>query len=111
MCLLFDHLVTAAHGHLLMVLIAPCSHDMVFYVNLAAGKLVTCVGSEMCPYSQYLRNPLTQEMSFINKAPHFGFGGYTAVVNKLQNETYKQAVYSFFSFISQSKAVSVEFDL
>lgn len=49
----------------------------------------------MCPHAQPVASPLTQGTVYVNRAPHYGFGGQAAMVNRLQESAYKRAMYGW----------------
>ncbi|KAG1658835.1 hypothetical protein FOA52_008260 [Chlamydomonas sp. UWO 241] len=67
-------------------------------LNRQTGGLEECT-LELCPYSQ-LRRTYDGRERRVNRV-NFGTGGVSGYVNSLQDPVYQQAMYDFFSFVSQ----------
>ncbi len=59
-------------------------------LNRATGKLETCT-TKTCPYA----------VDGVNRAPYAAFGGWSGGVNATADEQVKNAVYDYFSYVSQ----------
>ncbi|KAG1676448.1 hypothetical protein FOA52_002268 [Chlamydomonas sp. UWO 241] len=68
-------------------------------LNRQTGGLEACTPA-LCPHAVRERTYDGTEV-LVNRAPHFGIGGFSGFVNAYQDEEHQQAMFSFFSFASE----------
>ncbi|KAG1659792.1 hypothetical protein FOA52_015893 [Chlamydomonas sp. UWO 241] len=68
-------------------------------LNRQTGRLEECT-SALCPHAVLERTYDGSEV-LVNRAPHFGMGGFSGFVNAQQDEAHQQAMYAFWSFMSE----------
>ncbi|KAG1676736.1 hypothetical protein FOA52_005025 [Chlamydomonas sp. UWO 241] len=68
-------------------------------LNRQTGRLEECTKA-LCPNALRERTYGGSEV-LVNRAPHFGMGGFSGFVNAHQDEATQQAMYAFWSFMSE----------
>ncbi|KAG1667642.1 hypothetical protein FOA52_004669 [Chlamydomonas sp. UWO 241] len=68
-------------------------------LNRQTGRLEGCTPM-LCPHAVLERTYDGSEV-LVNRAPHFGIGSFSGVVNSFQDKASQQAMYSFWSFMSE----------
>ncbi|KXZ55648.1 hypothetical protein GPECTOR_2g1198 [Gonium pectorale] len=65
-------------------------------LNRTTGQLVPCT-NQTCKHAKWELDPFTGQHVLINRAPHFGFGGFAGSVRKAADPGYQRAVYRYFA--------------
>ncbi|KAG1660668.1 hypothetical protein FOA52_006829 [Chlamydomonas sp. UWO 241] len=69
-------------------------------LNRSTGRLEECTPA-LCPHASLERTYDGSDPVLVNRAPHFGFGGFSGFVNAYKNEDLQGVMYAFWSFMSE----------